>query len=68
MELIAADKDTVTIKMNWKEEFNAIIAVFMSVSEEYQKLDREIHNLTWDQINEMEESLRKIGKKFPYKK
>ncbi|MBL0338453.1 MAG: hypothetical protein IPP67_04615 [Rhodospirillaceae bacterium] len=67
MELIAADKDTVTIKMNWKEEFNAIVAVFMSVNQEYEKLDEQIHNLSKDQIKRLKNAMTEIGKKFPLK-
>ncbi|MBL0338460.1 MAG: hypothetical protein IPP67_04650 [Rhodospirillaceae bacterium] len=68
MELIAADKDTVTIKVNRKDEFYAILAVLGSVSEEFNKLDREIHHLTLEQVTRIEESLHEISKKLPGKK
>ncbi len=65
MELITADKDTVTIKMNWKEEFSTIFAVFMAVYQEYDQLDREILNCTLEQVKKMEQSLWEIRQKFP---
>ena len=68
MELIAADKDTVTIKMNQKDEFYRILSVFGSVTEEFDKLDREIHNLTLEQVTRIEEMLHEISKKLPRKK
>ena len=68
MELITADKDTVTIKMNQKDEFYRILSVFGSVTEEFDKLDREIHNLTSEQVTRIEEMLHEISKKLPRKK
>ncbi len=68
MELITADKDTVTIKMNQKDEFYRILSVFGSVTEEFDKLDREIHNLTLEQVTRIEEMLHEISKKLPRKK
>ena len=68
MELITADKDTITIKMNQKDEFYRILSVFGSVTEEFDKLDREIHNLTLEQVTRIEEMLHEISKKLPRKK
>ncbi|MBL0338458.1 MAG: hypothetical protein IPP67_04640 [Rhodospirillaceae bacterium] len=68
MELIAADKDTVTIKMNRKEEFSTILAIFMSAYQEYDQLDQEIHNRTEEEIHKIEQALWEISKKLPYKK
>ncbi len=67
MELITADKDTVTIKMNWKDEFNAISAILLSAVQEYDSLDYQIHNLTKDQMKKLKNSIAEIGKKFPFK-
>jgi len=68
MELIAADKDTVTIKMNRKEEFAPIFGVFLAVSQGYDQLDREIHNLTKQEIAKIELALSAIIKKLPLPK
>ncbi len=66
MELISADKKTVTIKMNWKEEFSTIFAVFMAVYQEYDQLDKEIHNRTQEEIGQIELALSKISDQHPY--
>ncbi len=65
MELITADKDTVTIKMNRQDEFAIIRAIFMAVHQEYDQLDREILNCTLEQVKKMEQSLWEIRQKFP---
>jgi len=65
MELITADKETVTIKMNRQDEFAIIRAIFMAVHQEYDRLDREILNCTLEQVKKMEQSLWEIRQKFP---
>ncbi len=66
MELITADKETVTIKMNWKDEFSTIFMVFMSVYQEYDQLDREIHNRTHEEIGTIELALSAISDQCMY--
>ena len=65
MELIATDKDTVTIKMNRQDEFAIIRAIFMAVHQEYDQLDQEILNCTLEEIKKIEQSLWEIRQKFP---
>lgn len=65
MELIAADKNTVTIKMDVQKEFLPIFAVFMAVSQEYNKLDPEIHHLSKEQVRMIEKNLHQLLQRLP---
>jgi len=65
MELIAADKDTVTIKMSWKDEFCNIWAIFSAVYQEYDQLDPEIHNVTEEEVLKIKKSLSTINDQAP---
>ena len=66
MELIAADKDTVTIKMNWQDEFAHIFAIFLAVIQEYKNIDREIHNMSKEEVMKIILSLEFISDQCPY--
>ncbi len=66
MELITADKETVTIKMNWKDEFANIFAIFLAVIQEYKNIDREIHNMTKEEIMKIIVGLEAISDQSPY--
>ncbi|MBL0338456.1 MAG: hypothetical protein IPP67_04630 [Rhodospirillaceae bacterium] len=60
MELIAADKDTVTIKMNRKEEFDPILAAFTAVNKDYGIADHLLHELTKEEIARLRLQLANI--------
>ena len=66
MELITADKDTVTIKMNWQDEFAHIFAIFLAVIQEYKNIDREIHNMSKEEVMKIILSLEFISDQCPY--
>ncbi len=64
MELVEYNKGNVIIKMNCLKELIPIFSIFISVVQEYDQLDREIHNLEKDQIIDIENSLHDIIKKL----
>jgi len=66
MELVTADKNTVTIKMNWKDEFAHIFAIFLAVIQEYKNIDREIHNMSKEEVMKIILSLEFISDQCPY--
>ncbi len=68
MELIAADKNTVTIKMNRQDEFATIVAIFMAVHQEYDQLDPEIHNVSEADVVRIEHALEDILDRLPARK
>ena len=65
MELINATQKTVTIKMNVQKEFLPIFAVFMAVHQEYDQLDREIHNVSREEVAKIERSLAAVLHALP---
>ena len=66
MELVTADKDTVTIRMNWKDEFAHIFAIFLAVIQEYKNIDREIHNMTKEEVKKIILELEAISDQCMY--
>ena len=65
MELINATQKTVTIKMNIKDEFLSMWSIFACVYQEYNCLDREIHNVSEEEVSKIERSLAAIMHKLP---
>ena len=64
MELIAADKNTVIIKMNWLDEFEVILMVFAALKKNYELADDQLHNVSKEEITAIQLGLEEIKQNF----
>lgn len=64
MQLISSDKETVTIQMDWQEEFAPILAAFTAVNRDYEIVDYLLHELSKEEVAAIQSNLANIKADF----
>ncbi len=64
MQLVSSDKETVTIQMDWQEEFSPILAAFTAVNRDYKIVDYLLHELSKEEVAEIQSRLVNIKADF----
>ena len=63
MELLESGNNDFTIKLDWKHDLNVIFVVLMAVSKKYKDLDKEIANLTKEEVDGLKKHFLTTRKK-----
>jgi hypothetical protein len=64
MKLVTYDDDTITIRMNRKDEFLRLYKIVPAVVQEYEQLDDAIIGLTKTEVGEVSSALDEIMDKL----
>lgn len=64
MQLISSDKETVTIQMDWQEEFDPILAALTAVNQNYEIVDYLLHELSKEEVAAIQSNLANIKDSF----